>query len=207
MRRIVGGTVNINDGKPYFLSDDERNLPLSVQSSGTLELLPMFNVVNQLAFFQEHIYARAAATKISPIADISEHNPLVYVEEPEAHLFPKAQYQLIQLFAWLANDPVLNFDWVITTHSPYILSSFNNLIEAGQVARAKPESKEDVAKLIPEQYWIKEGDFKGYAIEDRVLKSIVAEDTGLVSTNYLDSVSETIGVEFDELLRLGYVES
>jgi hypothetical protein len=207
MNRIAGGTVNIKDGKPYFLSDDERNLPLSVQSSGTLELLPMFNVVNQLASFQEHIYARADAAKISPIADISEHNPLVYLEEPEAHIFPNAQYLLIQLFAWLASDPILDFDWVITTHSPYILTAFNNLIEAGQVAKAKPELKAEVATLIPEHYWIKEGDFKAYAIEDGVLTSIVAKDTGLVSANYLDQVSETIGMEFDELLRLGYVES
>ena len=107
----------------------------------------------------------------------------------------------------MAHEPVLDAYWVITTHSPYVLSAFNNLIEAGQVARAKPELKDEVAKLIHEQYWIKEGDFKAYAIEDGVLKSIVAEDTGLVSANYLDQVSETIGMEFDELLRLGYVES
>jgi hypothetical protein len=113
----------------------------------------------------------------------------------------------VRLFAWLSSDPILAFSWVITTHSPYILTAFNNLIEAGQVARAKPELKDEVAKLIPERFWIKEGEFKAYAIEDGVLKSIVAEDTGLVSANYLDQVSETIGVEFDELLRLGYVES
>ena len=75
------------------------------------------------------------------------------------------------------------------------------------MARAKPELKVEIAKLIPEHFWIKDGDFKAYAIEDGVLKSIVAEDTGLVSANYLDQVSETIGMEFDELLRLGYVES
>jgi hypothetical protein len=67
--------------------------------------------------------------------------------------------------------------------------------------------KEEVAKLIPEQFWVQPSEFRAYAIEDGILKSIVAEDTGLVSANYLDQVSETIGVEFDELLRLGYVES
>jgi hypothetical protein len=207
MYRIAGGTVSIKNGKPYFLSDDGRDLPLSVQSSGTLELLPMFNVIDQLACFQEHAYARAAAARISPIAEISEHNPLVYLEEPEAHIFPKAQYRLIQLFAWLANDPILDFDWIIPTHSPYILSAFNNLIEASQVVAAKPELRDEVAKLIPEQYWIKSSDFKAYCIDDGNLESIMDGETGLVSANYLDSVSETIGVEFDELLRLGYVES
>ncbi len=207
MYRIAGGTVSVKDGKPYFLSNDGRNLPLSVQSSGTLELLPLFNIVDQLACFQEHIYARLAASQISPIADISEHNPLVYLEEPEAHIFPRTQYLLIQLFSSLANDPILDFDWIITTHSPYILTAFNNLIEAGQAARNNPDIKDEVAKIIPEQYWIKDGDLRAYAIENGVLKSIVAEDTGLVSANYLDQVSETIGAEFDELLRLGYVES
>ena len=205
IHRIAGGTVSTKDGKPFFLSDDGRNLPLSVQSSGTLELLPMFNVLDQLACFQEHIYARASAARISPIAEISEHSPLVYLEEPEAHIFPEAQYQLVQLLSWVANDPILDFDWVITTHSPYILSSFNNLLEAAQVVAVKPELKDEVAKLIPEQYWVKSSEFKAYCIQDGKLETIMDAETGLISGNYLDSVSETIGVEFDELLRLGYV--
>jgi hypothetical protein len=207
MYRIAGGSVVVVGGRPFFLSSDGSNLPLSVQSSGTLELLPMFNVVDQLACSQEDIYARTAAAEISPIADISDHSPLIYLEEPEAHIFPKTQYELVKLFAQLTNDPILNFDWVITTHSPYILSAFNNLIEASQVVTAKPELRDEVAKLIPEQYWIKSSDFKAYCIHDGDLESIMDGETGLISANYLDSVSETIGVEFDELLRLGYVES
>ena len=203
MSRIVGGSVGVKDGKPFFLSDNGRNLPLAVQSSGTLELLPLFNVVNQLASFQEHAYARAAASRISPVADISDHNPLVYIEEPEANVFPRTQYEMVQLLAWLAADSVLDFFWVITTHSPYILTSFNNLIEAGQAARNNPKLHEKVAKIIPEQYWIKEGDFKAYAIEDGKLKSILNE-SGFVEGNYLDQVSETIGDEFDRLIKLEY---
>jgi hypothetical protein len=33
------------------------------------------------------------------------------------------------------------------------------------------------------------------------------EETHLISDNYLDAVSEQIGGEFDELLRIGYVEA
>jgi hypothetical protein len=203
MARIVGGVVIVSDGKPHFLSSDGRRLPLSLQSSGTQELLPMFSVLNYLAYHQEHFYARAAATKVSPLADIIDHSFLVYLEEPEAHVFPGTQRELVRLFAWLANDKILSFDWVITTHSPYILSSFNNLIEAGQAARKNPELHDQVAKIIPEQYWIKEGDFKAYAIENGELRSILNE-SGFVEGNYLDQVSEVIGNEFDELLRLEY---
>jgi hypothetical protein len=74
MHRIVGGVVIVSDGKPHFLSSDGRRLPLSLQSSGTQELLPMFSVVNYLAYHQEHYNARAAAMKISPMADIIDHS-------------------------------------------------------------------------------------------------------------------------------------
>jgi hypothetical protein len=103
----------------------------------------------------------------------------------------------------MANEPALDAHWVITTHSPYILTAFNNLIEAGQAARNNPALHDEVAKIIPEQYWIKEGDFKAYAIEDGKLRSILNE-SGFIEGNYLDQVSEVIGNEFDKLLRLEY---
>jgi len=49
--------------------------------------------------------------------------------------------------------------------------------------------------------------FKAYSIEEGYLKSIMDDETHLISDNYLDSVSERIGGEFDELLRIGYVKA
>jgi hypothetical protein len=196
---ILGGWIRLSNGIPRFeLASNGRLLPFELLSSGTLELLPLLNPLSSSV-------SRAKYPDI-PIIDGPRYG-IIYVEEPESGVFPKTQNDLVRLFAWIANETTINKWLAITTHSPYILSAFNNLIEAGQVVRAKPGLKDAVAKLIPEQYWIKQGDFKAYAIEDGVLKSIVAKDTGLVSANYLDQVSETIGVEFDELLRLGYVES
>jgi hypothetical protein len=88
----------------------------------------------------------------------------------------------------------------MTTHSPYILSAFNNLILAGQLGQDKRLKK----KLkIDEKCWIEPGTFKAYSIHDGKLESILS-DTGLINGEYLDSVSETIGNEFDEMLRLEY---
>jgi len=195
--RIAGGMVVIVDGIPHFLCADGRNLPFSAVSSGTLELLPMFNVVDQLACFQEDINARTPAAGFD---EIIYHGPRVFLEEPEAHIFPKTQYELAKLFAWLANDPILEFDWVITTHSPYILSSFNNLIYAGQLGQDKRLKKKI---KIDEKYWVDPGSFRAYGIHDGVLKPILSK-SGLINAEYLDSVSETIGSEFDSLLRLEY---
>jgi hypothetical protein len=206
MYRIAGGTVGIKDGRPHFVSDDGRNLPLSVQSSGTLELLPMFNVVNQLACFQEDIYARTATAKISPIADVSDHSPLVYLEEPEAHIFPKTQYDLVKLLAWLANDPVLDFSWVITTHSPYILTAFNDLIKAGLIAAERPDRVTEIEKIIPKQYWIKPSDFAAYAFDgkDGILRPIMDSETKMINGDILDDISSDIADEFGQLLEIQY---
>jgi hypothetical protein len=204
MTGILGGFVITDSGTPRFLAEKGGVFPLEIVSTGTQEMIPLFNVIERLAYLREHLVEMnrsdqgPSPAKMAPVS-----RPLLYVEEPEANVFPATQYSLVQLFCWLSKDAILDFHWVITTHSPYILSSFNNLIEAGQAARNNPRLREEVAKIIPEQYWIKEGDFKAYAIEDGKLKSILNE-SGFVEANYLDQVSEVIGDEFDKLLRLEY---
>jgi hypothetical protein len=204
MVEIAGGHVEGTSDSPEFVTNDNRRLPFPLLSSGTQELLPLFNVLGRLASDREkQVFFLETLGDIKPKRRPVWSKKLIYLEEPEAHIFPKTQYQLAQLFAWFSSEPTQDFSWVITNHSPYILTAFNNLIEAGQVARTKPELKDDVAKIIPEQYWIKEGDFKAYAIEDGILKSILNE-SGFIEGNYLDQVSEVIGNEFDQLLRLEY---
>jgi len=207
MIEIAQGFIRMDSGVPRFIASDGRKLPLEVLSTGIQELIPLFNILRRLMLTKEHIVESARAT-----SDPSRHpqaatsRSLLYLEEPEANIFPRTQYELVQLFAWLANDPILDFSWVITTHSPYILSSFNNLVEAGQVVRDHPELREEVAKIVPEQYWIKDGDLKAYSIHDGVLEPILSK-SGLIDGEYLDGVSDTIGDEFDKLLRLEYDHS
>lgn len=204
MVEIAGGHIEGTSDSPVFVTNDNRRMPFPLLSSGTQELLPLFNVLGRLASDREKqvVFIEQPEGKQVDRWPIWTKK-LLYLEEPEAHIFPETQYELTQLFAWFSNETTQDFSWVITTHSPYILSSFNNLIEAGQAARKNPELHDQVAKIVPEQYWIKEGDFKAYAIENGELKSILNE-SGFVEGNYLDQVSEVIGNEFDELLRLEY---
>ncbi len=181
--RVLKGRLQHKKDITQFETDDGRTLSLAHLSSGTQEALPLLRALRM--------------TLPGPPGHT------VFAEEPEAHLFPSAQLEIVKLFCWLASLPDNESCFVVTTHSPYILSSFNNLIEAGQAARNNPKLRDQVAKIIPEQYWIKEGDFKAYAIENGELESILNE-SGFVEGNYLDQVSEVIGNEFDELLRLEY---
>jgi len=204
MAHIADGSVAERDGRTVFLSSDGRNLPLFALSSGTSELLPMFNALNRFAFLQEHSSAFAMSTKAALV-------PIIYLEEPEAHVFPDTQRQLVNLFAWMANDPILAFNWVITTHSPYILTAFNTLIEAWRAGRKK-EKHNQVAAIVDELSWVSEDDFAAYTIRDGEIHSIFQREktgvggSGLIDGDYLDSVSDQLGSEFDRLLDIEYAE-
>jgi len=193
--KILHGRVVFWDGAPRFQSEvGRRILPFELLSSGTLELLPILNPLSKLI----------SSTKFSNYFDSSApaRGP-VFIEEPESGVFPATQYKLVSLFAWLAATKGLDISFSLTTHSPYILTAFNSLIYAGQLANEKPELKGEIATLVPEHFWIENGSFKAYSIHDGVLKSILSE-SGLIDGEYLDSVSDTIEHEFDSLLRLEY---
>jgi hypothetical protein len=183
-----------------FNFHDGRFLPLSHLSSGSKQILPILAALE---------YYESQRRKSGNLLTEEHNGHKAYsfddftIEEPEASVFPQTQYELMRELAALASEVDFRAHFTITTHSPYILTSFNNLIEAGQAPRNNPKLHEKVAKIIPEQYWIKEGDFKAYAIEDGKLKSILNE-SGFVEGNYLDQVSETIGDEFDRLIKLEY---
>lgn len=208
IERIAGGVVVMTDGEPTFLSQDGRRLPLSMLSSGTSELLPMLNVLTYLAYAQEHSPAPVRSPG-GPFRGHKEFGPLIFVEEPESHVFPETQRELVNLFAWMSNDPFLSFDWVITTHSPYVLTAFNTLLEAWRAGQSTPKHKQ-VSALIPERYWINENEFAAYGIRDGFLAPIFRKEadkdrgTGLIDADYLDSVSSAISSEFSKLLEIEF---
>jgi len=192
-RRILQGAVQVEGNSESFRTDDGRELPLSFLSSGTQELLPLMTCL------REYVSASAAVARALDLPQ-ALHSRLFFVEEPETDVFPSTQYDLIRVFTRMANEPPLDASWVITTHSPYVLSSFNNLIYAGQLGQDERLKKKI---KIDERYWVEPGTFRAYSIHDGKSESILS-DSGLIDGDYLDSVSETIGNEFDELLRLEY---
>ncbi|MEZ4657994.1 MAG: AAA family ATPase [Caldilineaceae bacterium] len=74
------------------------------------------------------------------------------IEEPEAHLYPLAQKQLMEVLALVLNSTDSQF--IITTHSPYILSIVNNLLFATRVAKMNPLATDEVESVIPKLSWI-----------------------------------------------------
>lgn len=122
------------------------------------------------------------------------------IEEPEAHLWPMAQKNLIELMSMMLNQT--DSQLVITTHSPYTLSVFNNLLYATHVATADPESTTEITEIIRESCWLNPTTFNAYMLKDGYCQSIVNRELGLIGQNFLDQISEELGDEFDQMYGL-----
>ena len=75
------------------------------------------------------------------------------------------------------------FSIVLTTHSPYILSKFNNLIIAGQIGK-RPKMRSSVEKVVNPQFWVKGKIVRAYSLERGKTYDIISE-SGLIDGEYL----------------------
>jgi hypothetical protein len=131
------------------------------------------------------------------------------IEEPEAHLFPVAQKNLIELLTIMVNQNDDN-QLIITTHSPYVLSVFNNLLFAKRVVDKNTDAKSEVTEIIPEDCWLNAQDFTAYSLGNQFwddedisyCESIFNSEVGMIKQNYLDTISEMLGGEFNQLYSI-----
>lgn len=129
------------------------------------------------------------------------------VEEPEAHLFPVAQKQLIELLSLMVNQNEDN-QLIITTHSSYVLTVFNNLLFAKRVVEKNPSAEAEVAEIIGKDYWLSATDFSAYSLSNSALgidnycESIFSTEKGTIRQNFLDTVSEMLGGDFNALYQI-----
>lgn len=137
----------------------------------------------------------------------ADSKALRIVEEPEAHLFPVAQKQLIELLSLMVNQNEDN-QLIITTHSPYVLTVFNNLLFAKRVVEKNPYAETEVAEIIGKDYWLSATDFSAYSLSNSALgidnycESIFSEEKGTIRQNFLDTVSEMLGGDFNALYQI-----
>ena len=126
----------------------------------------------------------------------------IYLEEPEENIFPKTQYQLVKWLVQMINVSADN-SISITTHSPYILSSLNNLIQAADTV-SKDFRNADMIRneILGGDAFIDFDSISVYAMMDGRVKSIKDDELRLISQSALDSASDDISEDFSKLLEL-----
>lgn len=185
---LFGGKIKIAENDRHVATDDGRRIPFSILSSGQQELLPLLLILQHKARLLAHL-------------DEEKSTEIIYVEEPEAHLFPAAQGELVEYIAALSVFLKGQCFFLITTHSPYVISKFNNLIKAFAVAKLGSDSTaKRVRSIVSDDLWLPPVNVNAYALAGGKLRS-VHDKSGLIDGDYLDSISEDISETFLKLLE------
>jgi hypothetical protein len=171
-------------GTDYLVSQDGRIVNLSSSSSGQQETLPLAIILSVLP----SIASRLGKT--------------VYIEEPEAHLFPEAQRKIVELIALTFNLKHENLQFIITTHSPYVLTAINNLLQGGMLYAASDGGAPQVHRVLPQHKTLSPGSLNAYAFAHGTCASIIDPESGLIDARIIDSVSDSLAIEFDELISV-----
>jgi predicted ATPase len=135
---ILKAMIEIEKEDISLVSNDSRKVPLKKASSGQQEIIYILMQLSKL-FNKTSYYDNARS---------------LLIEEPEAQLYPYEQMKIINFIVRAYNDQEKNQKPVriyITTHSPYILNSLNNLLIKGSVFRDSPDT-EQVERIMKEVY-------------------------------------------------------
>ena len=129
---------------------------------------------------------------------LEKRKSFVVIEEPEAHLFPEAQKNVVDLISLMLNSTESRV--IITTHSPYILTSLNILLYSDKV-----ESNLKGKVIIPKNLRIRYNTFGAYKLENannefNSIESLLDEESHMINTDYIDSVSSITNAELENLL-------
>jgi hypothetical protein len=214
--RLLGGRLVLRDNRLRVVHPDHREVDLARASSGQQELAPL---IVSLGLDREF-----------PIREWGH----VTVEEPESHIHPPAQQALVRLLVErFAGSASVTRGLLLTTHSPYVVTTLNNLAEAGAVEKALWEAvgqpaararldhptfelvagargRADLGRhylgldaVVPPEQRIPVGDFAAVHFEGGDARDIIDPETGLAVAQTIDDVSQSIMEHFSALSELG----
>ncbi len=174
----------------YFQKDSY--LKLTESASGFQTLVPMALVIEHF-----HNYDRLHDLPIRFI-----------IEEPELNLYPTTQRQLINYLVekctYVHPQSGLANQLLITTHSPYVLTSLNVLIAAHEIARLYPQEENTIEEIAPKASWLNPECFGAYYVSEGTVRPIMQDEESLklIQESQLDEVSEDILDDFDALMEI-----
>lgn len=117
----------------------------------------------------------------------------IILEEPEAHLYPDSQKYMAEALATFAHA---GSQVIVTTHSPYILGEFNNLLYAAEIHLADEQRDAIVPSCeVLDASWTK----AVHVINGQVVDGMA---DGLIDNSLIDGASDTINDENDALMEL-----
>jgi predicted ATPase len=170
-----------------FIKNDKYSTEITFASSGQQEILPILITLDYI---------------VQPeYKEFDLNCPIdLYIEEPEAHLFPETQLHLTKYIIQIYNTTQKtskNSTITITTHTPYLLTIINNCIQLGQIP-PHLQTPED------SQCSLQSSEVSAYFLHHGTATSIIDTESGMIQADPIDSVSESIAQQFDQTLERIY---
>lgn len=179
------GDYLYNAGKEYIVVEDEEEhsekIPINFASSGQQEVLWLLNQLYILMLKKEKAF--------------------VIIEEPEAHLYPSLQSKVVEFISYFAN--INNSSILITTHSPYILTSVNTLYCAGKAIEKNSTYSKKVYDIIDSNCEIDPQKVTALKInKDKSILNLINEELQELNTEMIDEISDSVNEKYMELYYL-----
>lgn len=176
IKKILRGTYRYSNGEEQIVLDNGKYVKINFSSSGQQESVWILNL---LFYYLLH------------------QNPVLFIiEEPESHLFPESQKYITELIALAGN---CKHSVLLTTHSPYVLGTLNNLLYAHTV---QGNDRKAAEAIIPGSIWIDWKKFDSWFVQNGVIDNCMDGEIHMIQNERIDEISKVINQDFDKLLEL-----
>lgn len=181
-------TYKFEDGNDVVRMGNGETIKLTQASSGVQSTVPLMLVLQ-------------AYTEDTDNIEKELGSELFVVEEPEINLYPSAQKALLE---YIIRRKARSRDRVIiTTHSPYILTSLDNLVQADNVAKHS-KNQDKLVAIVPNDLWTDFDQVTCNFFESGLARTTLDEELRSLGPSNIDDVSEELGETFEHLLNMRY---
>lgn len=180
--QVLQGSYRYTENEERLYLSNGKYVKINLASSGQQEVVWVFN----LLFYYL----------------VEEKKTFLILEEPESHLYPTSQQTIAHVLAIMLN---CGNTGIVTTHSPYILGTFNYQMMANQVP---PTQYESVKKRLNKRIWLNDKKTNAYYIHNGIMESAIVEEDGLklIKNELIDGASDSINETSDFLLGFLFSE-
>lgn len=176
--QVLRGTYRYVDGEERLYLDSYKYVKINFASSGQQEIVWVFNLLFYYLLEDRRVF--------------------LILEEPESHLYPESQRRIGEVLALFCNEGNAE---LLTTHSPYMLGTFNYLLLAGQVPEAQADA---LKKMLHKRCWIKPELASAYYVHEGKMDGALDTEDGLVliDNSLIDGASRSINETGDRMIEL-----
>ena len=190
IKKTITDIETLLKGKYIFTSDEEwlilennKCIKINFTSSGQQELLWILNIIAYQM--------------------INDVKTFLIIEEPEAHLYPNSQKAISELLSLFYNA---GNNVLMTTHSPYILGTINNLLYAFKIKNQNIIDDDKVLNKC-ETYHIKNSLVVECMDEENLIQNEMIDDASIDINDTYNKLFEQMGIAMNREEHKKYTNS